>query len=231
MLPGVDIAAAIHDLPNFVTAFDYSMTGSMFLQQPAAAGRTAHLVTLSLQQATQAIQTHGPGLIQQAQQSVCEFVTAQLQELRDVVAQEEVHIVLQAASAAVRASAGVQGQAGDDSSPGAAALHPAQHAQRDMLEQGSLIEDAAVDSMKGVQGMVPSRGDLNESWLSRLSAERMVQFAEMVQTGLQEQQSTGGRQSCMDHLQAVLAGCYPPAVLCCDVLWLCHAVAVLCCAT
>ncbi|KAL3162328.1 hypothetical protein ABBQ32_010012 [Trebouxia sp. C0010 RCD-2024] len=202
----VDINAAIHDLPSFVAAFDYSMTGSMFLQQPAAAGRTAHLVTLSLQQASQAIQTHGPALIQQAQQSVCEFVTAQLQELRDVVAQEEVQIMLEAASAAVRASAGGQGQAGDDSSSGAAALHPAQHAQRDVLEPGSLTEDAAVESLRGVQGVVQSTGDLKESWLSRLSAERMVQFAEMVQTGLQEQQSTGSRQSCMDHLHAVIAG-------------------------
>lgn len=203
MLPGVDIAAALQDLPSFVASFDYSLTGQMFLQQPAAAGRTAHLATLSVQHAAQAIQAHGTALLQQAQQSVYEFVTAQLEELGDVVAQQEVQIVLEAAAAAVRASAEAEGQAPN---LGAATLHPAQHAQHEVSEKGALHEDDAADMLAGNQGVIQGTGRLQASWLSRLSAEHLVEFAEMLQTGLQEQQLAGGQQSCMDRVHEVISG-------------------------
>ena len=220
----MDIAAAIQDLPSFVTSFDYSLTGQMFLQQPAAAGRTAHLATLSVQHAAQAIQTHGIPLMQQAQQSVCEFVTAQLQDLGHVMAQQAVQIVLEAASAAVRASAAAEGQAPDGSSPGTAASHPAQHAQREVLARGTVSEHDRVGMFKGNQGMVNGTSQLQTDWLHRLSAKHLVEFAEMLQTGLQEQQLAGCRQSCMDQICQVISGLY--AALCCAML----CCAVLCCA-
>ena len=206
MLPGVDIAAALQDLPSFVASFDYSLTAQMFLQQPAAAGRTAHLATLSVQHAAQAIQAHGTALLQQAQQSVYEFVTAQLEEVGDVVTQQEVQIVLEAAAAAVRASAEAEGQAPNDSSFGAATLHPAQHAQHEVSEKGALHEDDAADMLAGNQGVIQGTGRLQASWLSRLSAEHLVEFAEMLQTGLQEQQLAGGQQSCMDRVHELISG-------------------------
>ena len=225
----MDIAAAIQDLPSFVSSFDYSLTGQMFLQQPAAAGRTAHLATLSVQHAAQAIQTHGVPLMQQAQQSVCEFVTAQLQKLRGVTAQEEVQTVLEAASAAVRASAAAQGPGPDDNSP-------AQHAQREVLVLGTVRKDGMLEDS---QGVVNGTGHLQTGWLNSLNAEHLVEFAEMLQTGLQEQQLASCRQSCMDRICEVVSGCC--AVLCCAVLRFavpCRAVtccavpccAVLCCA-
>lgn len=213
MLSGVDIPAAIQNLPSFVSSFDYSLTGQVFLQQPAAAGRTAHLATLSVQHAAQAIQTQGPPLMQQAQQSVCEFVTAQLQQLRDVMAQQEVQIVLEAASAAVRASAAAEGQGLDGNSPGAVRLHPTQRTQHGVLEQATVIEGDAAGMVGGNQeGMSNGSGRVHVNWLSRLSADHLVEFAEMLQIGLQEQQLPDCRQSCMNHIHQLVTGWY--AVLC-----------------
>ena len=232
----MDIAAAIQDLSSFVSSFDYSLTGQIFVQQPAAAGRTAHLATLSVQHAAQAIQTHGVPLMQQAQQSVCEFVTTQLQELGSVLAQQEVQIVLEAASAAIRASAAAEGQAPGGSSSGAATLHHAQHAQREVLDKGTVSKDGMFE---GNQEMGNSAGQLQTDWLNKLSADHLVEFAEMLQTGLQEQQSADCRQNCMDQIYEMISGCCAAlrcAALCCAVL--CRAVpcravpccAVLCCA-
>ena len=202
----MDIAAAIQDLPNFVSSFDYSLTDHVFLQQPAAAGRTTHLATLSVQHAARAIQIHRIPLMQHAQQSVCEFVTAQLQELGVVMAQQEVQIVLEAASAAVRASAVAEGQALDGSSPGTATPHPAQHAQREVLDRGTDSEHDRFGMLRGNQGMAHGTGQLQSEWLNRLNAEHLVEFAEMLQTGLQEQHLAGCRQSCMDQICEMISG-------------------------
>ena len=213
---GVDFAAAIQDVSSFVSSFDYSLTGQIFLQQPAAAGRTAHLATLSVQHAAQAIQTHGVPFMQQAQQSVCEFVTAQLQQLGSVMAQQEVQIVLEAASAAVRASAAAEGQAPSGSGPGAATLHPAQHAQREVREEGTVSKDDKAGMFEDNQEMGNGTGQPQTDGLGRLSAEHLVEFAEMLQTGLQEQQPVDYQQSCMDQIYEVISGCC--AVLRCAAL-------------
>ncbi|KAL0039142.1 hypothetical protein WJX77_009062 [Trebouxia sp. C0004] len=75
----VDVQAVIHDLPAFVSSFDYSLVSQTFLQQPAAAGRTAHLDTLSIQHTAEALQA---GLQQQqlaeAQQSCLDCVAGLL---------------------------------------------------------------------------------------------------------------------------------------------------------
>ena len=233
VLSGVDVAAAIQDLPSFVSSFDYSLTGQMFLLQPAAAGRTAHLGTLSVQHAAQALQTHGVPLMQQAQQSVCEFVMAQLQELGRLMAQQEVQIVLEAASAAVRASAAAERQA-PNGSPRAATVHPAQHARREVLEQERIRVHDKIGMFGENEGLVNGTDHLQTDWLTSLRAEHLVDFADMLQTGLQEQQLPDCRQTCMDHIYEVVSGQYHVpcrAVLCCAVL--CCAVlccAVLCCA-
>ena len=223
VLPGLDISAALHDLPSFALSFDYSLASQTFVQQPAAAGRTAHLQTFSVQHAAAAIQVHGVALLLQAQHSVCEFVTRQLQELCDMMTRQEVQVVLEAAGAAARASGQAEAQDSAGDSPHAGV--PAQHAQHMAPEEGSLTEDSAAqtsaDDLRLRQNL--AHGQL--WWLSDLSAERLVDFAEMLQTGLQEQNLHGSQQSCMDRIQEVVAGLLPSAppllcsaLLCCAVL-------------
>jgi len=107
---GVDVQAVIHHLPAFVSSFDYSLVSQTFLQRPAAAGRIAHLDTLSIQHTAEALQVHGCSLLDRAQEAVTEVVTGHMQDLCEVLSQQQVVTVLEAAQAAIRASADAEGQ-------------------------------------------------------------------------------------------------------------------------
>ena len=223
MLAGLDITATLQDLPSFVSSFDYSLASQMFVQQPAAAGRTAHLQTFSVQHAAAAIQVHGVALLLQAQQSVCEFVTRQLQALCDMMTQQEVQIVLEAAGAAARASLHAEVQDGVGNSPQAGIA--AQHAQHAAPEEKSLTAGSTAQISADDQRVRQNLSHAQTHWLGDVSPERLVEFAEMLQTGLQEQSLVDCQQSCMDYVQDVVTGLSPCAVLRCAAL--CDA--VLCC--
>ena len=210
---GVDAQAVIHDLPAFVSSFDYSLVSQTFLQQPAAAGRTAHLDTLSIQHAAEALQVHGCSLLDQVQEAVTQLVTGHVQELCEVLSQQEVVSVLEAAQAAIRASADAEGQ-------GLAALQQQDQSQQQQQQQQHQQQDQtqASDSMRQNTDAIahtsdpdppsPNCGssDTHRLWLEDLSGAQLVEHAEMVQAGLQQQQLADARQNCLDCIAGLLTG-------------------------
>ena len=208
--------AAVKDVQAFVTSFEYSLASQTFIQQPAAAGRNAHLATLSVHHASEAIQTHSIALITMAQQAVSAFVTAQLQELCGIMDQPEVQVVLEAAAAAIRAPFEAEGQdsavraAGHsphENSAGSFANNSAVHSsQHGRFEQSTAHEVDAAQCLDGICHAGQGSRHREMSWLAGLSAERLVEFCEVLQTGLQEQQIHNDQQSCMDRLQGLIAG-------------------------
>ena len=203
---GVDIMAALQDLPNFVSSFDYNLASQTFLQRPAAAGQTAHLDTFSVQHASEAIQAHGTALLLQAQELVRDYVTGQLQGLCCVLSQQEVQIVLEAASAAVRAPAEAAAQDVVGSRHDTAAEISAQHAQRAQRTAGSPDHFPVGEEQGQGLGLPPWQEHLQTHWLSALSTERLVEYAEVLQTGLQEQRLADSQLSCLDYIQNLLTG-------------------------
>ncbi len=220
---GVDIPAILQELPSFVSSFDYSLAGQVFLQQAAATGSTAHLDTLSVQHAAEAVQVHGLHLLERAQQAVVDLVTGHMQDLCQVLSQQEVVTVLEAARTAVRASADAEGE-------GLAALH-VEGDSRPSAGPSGLRRDTNADLQHASQNQASSScdsGDLERCWLGDLSAAQLVEHAEMVQAGLQQQQLASTHQSCLGHISDIVTGA---TLLCCDVP--CHVVpchAMLCCA-
>ena len=202
---GVDVQAVIHDLPAFVSSFDYSLVSQTFLlQQPAAAGRTAHLDTLSIQHAAEALQVHGCTLLDQAQKAVTELATGHMQELCEVLSQQEVVTVLEAAHAAIRASADKEGQ-------GLAALQQQQQQQQHNQSQASdsMRQDTDASTHASAQDAASSScgsSDTHRLWLEDLSDAQLVEHAGMVQAGLQQQQLADAHQSCLDCIAGLLTG-------------------------
>ena len=199
---GVDVQAVIHDLPAFVSSFDYSLVSQTFLlQQPAAAGRTAHLDTLSIQHAAEALQVHGCSLLDQVQKAVTQLVTGHMQELCEVLSQQEVVTVLEAAQAAIRASADAEGQ-------GLAALQQQDQSQpaqaSDSTRQGTGASAHTSDPDPTTSSCGSS--DAHRLWLEDLSDAQLVEHAEMVQAGLQQQQLADARQNCLDCIAGLLTG-------------------------
>ena len=203
---GVDVQAVIQDLPAFVSSFDYSVVSQTFLQQPAAAGRTAHLDTLSIQHAAEALQVHGCTLLDQAQEAVTKVVTGHMQELCDVLSQQEVVTVLEAAHAAIRASADTEGQ-------GLAALQQQQQQQQQQHNQSqasdSMRQDTNASTHASAQDAASSScgsSDTHRVWLEDLSDAQLVEHAGMVQAGLQQQQLADAYQNCLDCIAGLLTG-------------------------
>ena len=197
----MDVQAVIHDLPSFVSSFDYSLVSQTFLQRPAAAGRKAHLDTLSIQHTAEALQVHGCSLLDQAQEAVTELVTGHMQELCEVLSQQEVVTVLEAAQAAIRASADAEGQ-------GLAALQqqdqsqPAQASDSTRQRTGASAHTSDPDPTTSSCGS----SDAHRLWLEDLSDAQLVEHAEMVQAGLQQQQPADAHQSCLDCIAGLLTG-------------------------
>ena len=210
---GVDVQAVIHDLPAFVSSFDYSLVSQTFLlQQPAAAGRTAHLDTLSIQHAAEALQVHGCSLLDQVQNAVTQLVTGHMQELCEVLSQQEVVTVLEAAQAAIRASADAEGQ-------GLATLQQQDQSQQQQQQQHQQQDQTqASDSMRQNTDAFAHTSDsdppspncgsngTHRLWLEDLSGAQLVEHAEMVQAGLQQQQLADARQNCLDCIAGLLTG-------------------------
>ncbi len=203
----MDIQAVIHDLPAFVSSFDHSLVSHTFLQRPAAAGRTAHLDTLSVQHTAEALQVHGCTLLDQAQEAVTKLVTGHMQELCEVLSQQEVVTVLEAAQAAIRASADAEGQ-------GLAALQQQDQSQQQQQQQQN--QSQASDSMRQDTNAITSvpdpassncgSSDTHRFWLEDLSDAQLVEHAEMVQAGLQQQQLADAHQTCLDCIAGLLTG-------------------------
>ncbi len=209
---GVDVQAVIHDLPAFVSSFDYSLVSQTFLlQQPAAAGRTAHLDTLSIQHAAEALQVHGCSLLDQVQKAVTQLVTGHMQELCEVLSQQEVVTVLEAAQAAIRASADAEGQ-------GLATLQQQDQSQQQQQQHQQQDQTQASDSMRQNTDAFAHTSDpdppspncgssgTHRLWLEDLSGAQLVEHAEMVQAGLQQQQLADARQNCLDCIAGLLTG-------------------------
>ncbi|DBB01020.1 TPA: hypothetical protein ACH3X1_000922 [Trebouxia sp. C0004] len=201
----VDVQAVIHDLPAFVSSFDYSLVSQTFLQQPAAAGRTAHLDTLSIQHTAEALQVHGCSLLDQAQEAVTKLVTGHMQELCEVLSQQEVVTVLEAAQAAIRASADAEGQ-------GLAALQQQDQSQQQQDQSqasDSMRQDTDASAHTSAPDAAPSScgsSDKHRVWLEDLSDAQLVEHAQMVQAGLQQQQLAEAQQSCLDCVAGLLTG-------------------------
>ncbi|DBA77759.1 TPA: hypothetical protein ACH3X2_008449 [Trebouxia sp. C0005] len=201
----VDIQAVIHDLPSFVSSFDYSLVSQTFLQQPAAAGRIAHLDTLSIQHTAEALQVHGCSLLDQAQEAVTQLVTGHMQELCEVLSQQEVVTVLEAAHAAIRASA--EGQ--DLAALQLQDLSQQQQQQDQSQASDSMRQDTDANAHTSSPDAAFSScgsSDMHRSWLEDLSGAQLVEHAEMVQAGLQQQQLADAHQSCLDCLAELLTG-------------------------
>ncbi len=198
---GVDVQAVIHHLPAFVSSFDYSLVSQTFLQRPAAAGRIAHLDTLSIQHTAEALQVHGCSLLDRAQEAVTEVVTGHMQDLCEVLSQQQVVTVLEAAQAAIRASADAEGQ-------GLAALQqqdqsqPAQASDSMRQDTDASAHTSAPDAASSSCGS----SDTHRLWLEDLSGAQLVEHAEMVQAGLQQQQLADAHQSCLDCIAGLLTG-------------------------
>ncbi len=197
--------AVIHDLPSFVSSFDYSLVSHTFLQQPAAAGRTAHLDTLSIQHTAEALQIHGCSLLDQAQEAVTKLVIGHMQELCEVLSQQEVVTVLKAAHAAIRASADAEGQ-------GLAALQQQDQSQQQQ-DQSQASDSTRRDTDAGKRTCAQDAAssscgssDTHRLWLENLSDAQLVEHAEMVQAGLQQQQVADAHQSCLDCIAGLLTG-------------------------
>lgn len=201
----MDIQAVIHDLPSFVSSFDYSLVSQTFLQQPAAAGRIAHLDTLSIQHTAEALQVHGCSLLDQAQEAVTQLVTGHMQELCEVLSQQEVVTVLEAAHAAIRASA--EGQ--DLAALQLQDLSQQQQQQDQSQASDSMRQDTDANAHTSSPDAAFSScgsSDMHRSWLEDLSGAQLVEHAEMVQAGLQQQQLADAHQSCLDCLAELLTG-------------------------
>ena len=201
MHAGVDIQAVIHDLPTFVSSFDYSLASQAFLQRPAAAGRMAHLETLTVHHTAEALQIHGSSLLDQAQQAVSDLVDGHLQQLCEVLRQQEVITVLEAARAAIRAAAEAEGQ-------GLVALSPNEDAQSSQEAASIRRDEDAGAHRSGQEQSFSSADDSDEdsSWLQQLTGAQLVEHAEMVQAGLQRQQLTGSHQSCLGQIEGLVTG-------------------------
>jgi len=205
----VDVQAVVHDLPSFVSSFDYSLVSQTFLQRPAAAGRIAHLDTLSIQHTAEALQVHGCSLLDQAQEAVTELVTGHMQELCEVLSQQEVVTVLEAAQAAIRASADAEGQ-------GLAALQQQDQSQQQQQQQqdqsqasDSMRQDTDASARTSAQDAASSScgsSGTHRFWLEDLSGAQLVEHAEMVQAGLQQQQLADAHQTCLDCILRLLTG-------------------------
>ena len=201
MHAGVDIQAVIHDMPTFVSSFDYSLASQAFLQRPAAAGRMAHLDTLSVHHTAEALQIHGTSLLNEAQQAVSELVNGHLQQLCEVLRQQEVIAVLEAARAAIRATAEAEGQ-------GPAALRMNEGAQSSQ-EAASIRQDEDTGAHRTGQEQKFNSLDGSDgraSWLQHLTGAQLVEHAEMVQAGLQQQQLAGSHHSCLQHIEGLVTG-------------------------
>ena len=205
---GVDIPAVIHNLPSWVSSFDYNLASQMFIQRPSAAGLTAHLDTLSVQHTAEAVQVHGTALLNQAHKAVSDLVCSHVNELCAVLSRQEVVTVLDAARAAVRAAAEAEGQ-------GLAQLSAENSGSRQLI-QG----EAEVSSQDEVFSSYTV--EVDRDWLEHLSGAQLVEHAEMVQAGLQQQQLADTDQSCLHNIGNIITG----TIWLVDVALLCNAEAM-----
>lgn len=71
----------------------------MFLQTPSSAAHTGHLSTLTVQDAADAVQRHGQGILEQASRAVHDLLIDRCQQLEAMFLRDDVHAVLQGATA------------------------------------------------------------------------------------------------------------------------------------
>ena len=224
-LAGLNIPSILKDLRRFVGDFDFSIASQLFLEKPTKASQTAHVHTLSAQSIAHAIQVHGTNLLHQAQQAVMGLVSALVSEVSQILSQQHVATVLEAAKAAVRAQAEAGWQ-----TPSALPFDSASltGAPSEMRQDGT-SKSQFPDSAEATGSYNDGKG-LQASWLQTLSASQLVEHAEMLQAALQQQQGTEELTSCIRQINELLTGSASRFALvawslmpCCDVplhLWL-----------
>ena len=149
------------------------------------------------------MQVYGCSLLDQAQEAVTELVAGHMQELCEVLSQQEVMTVLEAAQAAIRASADAEGQ-------GLAALQ-----QQDQSQSAQASDSMRQDTDASAHTSDPDAAssscgssDAPRFWLLDLSDAQLVEHAEMVQAGLQQQQLAGAHQRCLECIAGLLTGAF-----------------------
>lgn len=152
----------------------------MFLQRPSAAAHMGHLNSLTVTDATDAVQRHGSTLMSRAISAVHDLLRQHLQRLCDILMQKEVEVVLQTAKAecqhrVVRATDQAVQQA-----------QQAKHAQQPQHAQ--------------------QQSTASSDFLRSLNSNELVQHAQAVKTGLQQLQLTHGSHDMLAEINTLATG-------------------------